>query len=99
MDLPDLVRHRPERVEPEDFDVFWAKTLVEARNVDVDLEVVPTDSPVSPPSRRRTPPSVDSAASAVSRSRRGFSGRGGRPTASRRDLYRYVGGRSLPYDH
>ncbi len=32
-DLPydELVKYRPERVEPEDFDQFWSETLVEAR--------------------------------------------------------------------
>ncbi|GAA2033785.1 cephalosporin-C deacetylase [Catenulispora yoronensis] len=31
MELADLVKHRPERTEPDDFDTFWADTLAEAR--------------------------------------------------------------------
>src|SRR4051794_11091881 len=31
MELSDLVKHRPERTEPDDFDAFWADTLAEAR--------------------------------------------------------------------
>ncbi|MFL6117460.1 MAG: acetylxylan esterase [Catenulispora sp.] len=41
MDLPDLVRHRPERVEPEDFDAFWTKTLSQARAFDDGLRTTP----------------------------------------------------------
>ena len=31
MDLAELVKHRPERTEPADFEAFWADTLSEAR--------------------------------------------------------------------
>jgi cephalosporin-C deacetylase len=31
MDLADLVKYRPERTEPADFEAFWADTLSEAR--------------------------------------------------------------------
>jgi cephalosporin-C deacetylase len=31
MELADLVKYRPERTEPDDFEAFWADTLAEAR--------------------------------------------------------------------
>jgi len=32
MDLTDLVKYRPERIEPKDFAAFWTDTLAEARS-------------------------------------------------------------------
>jgi cephalosporin-C deacetylase len=97
MDLPDLVRYRPERVEPEDFDAFWAKTLTEARDFDVDLELVPTDPGLA---------TIEVADATF----RGFGGQPIkawllRPTGVDGPLpavVTYLGygsGRSLPYDH
>jgi cephalosporin-C deacetylase len=40
MDLPDLLKHRPERNEPDDFAAFWADTLGQARAVPAALEAV-----------------------------------------------------------
>jgi len=44
-DLPEdeLVRYKPERVEPEDFDSFWERTLSEAGEYDIDAEFVEVD--------------------------------------------------------
>jgi cephalosporin-C deacetylase len=44
MDLTELNDYRPERVEPDDFDAFWAATLAEARSFPMDLKTVPVDT-------------------------------------------------------
>ncbi|WP_238015452.1 acetylxylan esterase [Dactylosporangium sp. AC04546] len=45
-DLPlsELREYRPGRVEPPDFDDFWARTLAEARRHDIAAEFIATDS-------------------------------------------------------
>ncbi|MEU5576136.1 acetylxylan esterase [Streptomyces huasconensis] len=47
-DLPleELRRYRPELPEPEDFDAFWQKTLLEARQYDLDTRFEAVDSPL-----------------------------------------------------
>ncbi|MFB8774236.1 acetylxylan esterase [Streptomyces broussonetiae] len=48
-DLPieELREHRSASVEPEDFDAFWAKTLAEARESDLDARFEPVDTGLS----------------------------------------------------
>lgn len=48
-DLPldELRAYRPTLTRPEDFDVFWEKTLAEAREHDLDARFVPVDVPLS----------------------------------------------------
>ncbi|MHB1296012.1 MAG: acetylxylan esterase [Anaerolineae bacterium] len=48
-DLPfeELQRYRPERVEPADFDAFWAATLGEARSRPLNARFEPCDLPLS----------------------------------------------------
>ncbi|MEU8378206.1 acetylxylan esterase [Streptosporangium sp. NPDC048865] len=45
-DLPEdlLLSYRPAVAEPEDFDIFWAATLQEARAHQLDLTVTPVDN-------------------------------------------------------
>ncbi|WP_418605922.1 acetylxylan esterase [Georgenia sp. SUBG003] len=45
-DLPlaELETYRPEVPEPEDFDGFWARTLAEARTVEVDVRLARVDT-------------------------------------------------------
>lgn len=45
-DLPltQLETYRPDVPEPEDFDEFWARTLAEARTVELDLRLEPVDT-------------------------------------------------------
>jgi len=43
MELDELVAYRPDRREPDDFDEFWASTLVEARTFPLDASFVPVD--------------------------------------------------------
>ena len=44
MDLKDLAEYLPERVEPDDFDAFWARTLAEARSFPMEPAVVGVDT-------------------------------------------------------
>ena len=46
-DLPldELVSHRPEVSEPDDFDAFWSRTLDEARTHDLDVRSEGVDTP------------------------------------------------------
>ncbi len=39
----ELVKYRPERVEPADFDHFWKQTLAEARSYPLDARFAPVD--------------------------------------------------------
>ncbi len=47
-DLPleELRRYRPELPEPEGFDAFWQKTLLEARQHDLDARFEAVESPL-----------------------------------------------------
>ena len=44
MPLEDLRAYKPAVAEPEDFDSFWASTLVEARNAGGDVSITPIDT-------------------------------------------------------
>ncbi|WP_369218029.1 acetylxylan esterase [Streptomyces flavofungini] len=48
-DLPldELRRYRSESTEPDDFDAFWEKTLLEAREHDLDARFEPVDLPLT----------------------------------------------------
>lgn len=46
MDLADLEKHRPDRVEPADFAAFWERTLGEARETPARLDTVPLENGV-----------------------------------------------------
>ncbi|WP_055701486.1 acetylxylan esterase [Streptomyces silaceus] len=48
-DLPleELRRYRPELPEPDDFDAFWEKTLLEARQHELDARFEPVDLPLT----------------------------------------------------
>jgi cephalosporin-C deacetylase-like acetyl esterase len=42
--LPELERYLPELDEPADLDAFWARTLAEARTVDLDVRRASVDT-------------------------------------------------------
>jgi cephalosporin-C deacetylase len=44
MDLPALQSYRPALPEPDDFDAFWAATLTQTREHDLDLRLTPVDT-------------------------------------------------------
>jgi cephalosporin-C deacetylase len=44
MDLADLEKHRPDRVEPANFAAFWERTLAEARSVPARLDTVEVET-------------------------------------------------------